>query len=169
MGTHCSCYMGRDPRKPVFRVSDKGRLKPVSSAKETSRKIEISREASLDMILSKTRITKVLIRLRRCAGWSVPLLFANYRRQVFSRRGPYSHVILCRKYGFWFYWKAQKKHFAVRSKVVALLLLIYCNTPKKLEGYRFGVFRPHFFVHPEPYLSIRGFFWALKIYAKNYG
>ena len=29
------------------------------------------------MILSNERITKVLIRLRRCADWSAPLLFAN--------------------------------------------------------------------------------------------
>ena len=29
------------------------------------------------MILSNTRITKALIRLRGCAGWSAPLLFAN--------------------------------------------------------------------------------------------
>ena len=29
------------------------------------------------MILSKKRITKVLIRLRGCAGWSAPVLFAN--------------------------------------------------------------------------------------------
>ena len=42
------------------------------------------------MILSNKRITKVLIRLRRCAGWGAPLLFANHRRQVFSRHGPYS-------------------------------------------------------------------------------
>ena len=41
------------------------------------------------MLLSKKRITKALIRLRGCAGWSAPLLFANHRRQVFSRRGPY--------------------------------------------------------------------------------
>ena len=40
------------------------------------------------MILSKKRITKVLIRLRGCAGWSAPVLFANPRRQVFSRQGP---------------------------------------------------------------------------------
>ena len=38
---------------------------------------EISLEASLDMVLSKTRLTKALIRLRRCAGWSAPVLFAN--------------------------------------------------------------------------------------------
>ena len=41
------------------------------------------------MILSNKRTTKALIRLRRCAGWSVPLLFANHGRQVFSNRGPY--------------------------------------------------------------------------------
>ena len=50
--------------------------------------IEISPEASLCMILSKNRITKALIRLCGCAGWSAPVLFANHRRQVFSRRGP---------------------------------------------------------------------------------
>ena len=44
------------------------------------------------MILSKKRITKALIRLRGCAGWSAPVLFASPRRQVFSRRGPYSIV-----------------------------------------------------------------------------
>ena len=41
------------------------------------------------MILSKRRITRGLIRLRRCAGWSAPVLFANPRRQVFSQRGLY--------------------------------------------------------------------------------
>ena len=54
---------------------------------ETSLCIEISPVESL--FLSKNRITKVLIRLRGCAGWSAPVLFTNPRRQVFSRRGPY--------------------------------------------------------------------------------
>ena len=40
------------------------------------------------MELSKKRITKGLIRLRGCAGWSAPVLVANTRRQVFSPRGP---------------------------------------------------------------------------------
>ena len=44
--------------KAVFRVSDKARLKPVSSATETSYKIESSLVATLDMILSKKQITK---------------------------------------------------------------------------------------------------------------
>ena len=40
------------------------------------------------MILSKKRTSKALSSLRGCAGSSAPLLFANPRRQVFSRRGP---------------------------------------------------------------------------------
>ena len=81
--------MGCDARKPVFGVSDKLRCKPACPATETSKKIEISLVASLDMILSNKGITKALTSLRRCAGWSAPLLFTNSRRQVFSRRGPY--------------------------------------------------------------------------------
>ena len=64
------------------------RFKPACSATETRWKIEISLVTSVDMMLSNKRITKALIRLRGCAGWSAPLLFANLRRQVFSRRGP---------------------------------------------------------------------------------
>ena len=81
--------LGRDARKPVFGVAEKARLKPSCSSTETSWKIGISLVLSLDMILYNTRITKALIRLRGCAGWSAPLLFANHRRQVFSRRGPF--------------------------------------------------------------------------------
>ena len=77
-------YMGLVATKPVFGVSDKVSFKPAYSATETSKKNEISLVASLDMVLSKTRITKA-IRLRRCAGWSAPVLFLNPRRQVFSR------------------------------------------------------------------------------------
>ena len=50
---------------------------------------------SLDTILSNYRISKALIRLRECAGWSAPWLFANHRRQVFSRRGPYDSRFDC--------------------------------------------------------------------------
>ena len=71
--------------KTVFGVSDKARLKPVSSATETSQNVEISPVASQDMILFNKRITMALIRLRVCAGWSALVLFANPRRQVFSR------------------------------------------------------------------------------------
>ena len=41
------------------------------------------------MILIEKRIAKALIRMRGCADWSVPALFANLRSQVFSRQGPY--------------------------------------------------------------------------------
>ena len=39
-------------------------------------------------ILSKKRITKALIRQCGCAGWSVPVLFANPRRQIFLASSP---------------------------------------------------------------------------------
>ena len=81
--------MGLDMRKPVFGVSKKESFKPVSSVTETSKKIEISLVASLDMVLSNMQITKALFSLRGCAGWSGPVLFTNPRRQVFSHQGPY--------------------------------------------------------------------------------
>ena len=40
-------------------------------------KNEVSLVASLGMLLSEKQITKALINPRGCAGWSVPLLFAN--------------------------------------------------------------------------------------------
>ena len=46
------------------------------------------------MRLYKTQITKALIRLRGCAGWFAPVLFANPRRQVFLCRGP-KFCVLC--------------------------------------------------------------------------
>ena len=41
------------------------------------------------MKLSKKQTTKVLIRLRRCAGWSAPVLLATPRRQGFSGQTPH--------------------------------------------------------------------------------
>ena len=64
--------------KPVFGVVDKLELKPASKATETRYLIEISLVASLDIIVSKKRLTKALVSLRGCAGWSAPLLFANH-------------------------------------------------------------------------------------------
>ena len=63
--------------KTCLRGSNKARLKPVSSATETGLNIENLLVASLDLIISNKRITKALIRLRGCAGWSAPLLLAN--------------------------------------------------------------------------------------------
>ena len=87
---HNNKKVGLVARKTVFGVSEKGSFELVSSATETSKNIEIPPVASLHMILFKKQITKALIRLRGCAGWSAPVLFANHRRQIFLRRGPYS-------------------------------------------------------------------------------
>ena len=54
-----------------------------------ARKIEILPVARLNMVLSKNQITKALIRLHKCAGWSAPVLFPNPRRPVFSHQGPF--------------------------------------------------------------------------------
>ena len=64
--------MGLLATKPVFGVSNKAKLTPVSSLKN-----KISAATSLDMILSKKQITWALISLCGCTGWSAPLLFAN--------------------------------------------------------------------------------------------
>ena len=58
--------MGLLLTKPVFGVSDKARFKPVSSATETSYKIENLLVASLHMIISNMLITKALISLWGC-------------------------------------------------------------------------------------------------------
>ena len=65
---YCDVYYNRPRRGEtcLFGVSDKARLKPVSSAIETSQKIELSPVASLDMILLKQQTTKVLISLSGC-------------------------------------------------------------------------------------------------------
>ena len=59
--------MALDATKLVLRVPNTCKV----------RLIEISLRASLDIIISNKRITKTLIRLYRCLGWSVPLLFTN--------------------------------------------------------------------------------------------
>ena len=43
--------------------------------------------ANIATLLSMKQITMVLIRLRKCPGWSVPLMLAC-QSQVFSRRSP---------------------------------------------------------------------------------
>ena len=59
-------------------VSDQVRLKPACSATEASMKFEILVTETIDITLSRQRTTKALIRLRGCAGWSVPLLLLAY-------------------------------------------------------------------------------------------
>ena len=64
-------------------VTDQARHKPACAA------TEISAIESRDIILSKQRITKALIRLCGCAGWSESLLFAYDIRHIFN--GP-AHI-----------------------------------------------------------------------------
>ena len=74
---------------PVFGVSYKSRGSNQSpQIQRLARILKFLPVASLDMILSSKQITKVLISLRRCAGWPAPLLFANPQRQVLLRWGP---------------------------------------------------------------------------------
>ena len=44
------------------------------------------------MVLYKTRITKALIRLRGCAGWSAPVMFANPPKTGFLASRPISYA-----------------------------------------------------------------------------
>ena len=53
----------------------------------------LSLVASLDMVLSKKRVSKALTSLPGCTGWSGPLLFANPQRQVFLCQGPFNSSI----------------------------------------------------------------------------
>ena len=67
-------------RKPVFGVCDQGTLKPACAVTEASYRLEISDIKSRGIILSRQRTTKVMIRLRGCAGCAdaqaAPLLLA---------------------------------------------------------------------------------------------
>ena len=82
-------YIWASPRQnlsngfPTKRVSNQS-----PQLQRLARKL-ISPVASLHMILSKMRITKALIRLCGCAGWSAPVLLSKPWRHVFSRQGPY--------------------------------------------------------------------------------
>ena len=79
------------------------------------------------MILSKKRIIKALIRLRGCAGWSAPVLFANPRRQVFSRRGPYN---ICTLHVCWLRNEIKSRivgHLLqLKHKISAVVILVLC-------------------------------------------
>ena len=76
-------------RKPVFGVSDKARLKPVSPATETNWKFKISLVVGLDVVLSNKEITKELLRMHGCTGWSSPLLLPTFEDRFLTSRGPF--------------------------------------------------------------------------------
>ena len=77
-------------------IFDQVTFKPACSATEARENLETLDIASIHIILSKQRTTKVLIRLRGCTGWYAPLLFAWYYaiRHIFTWRGPHVHVSL---------------------------------------------------------------------------
>ena len=83
----CVCflsnYMSLVTKNPVFGVSNQVRLKSACSASETSHRLKILDIETRGIIISQQRITKTLIRLCGCAGWSAPLLFA-YGKNRFS-------------------------------------------------------------------------------------
>ena len=62
-------------KKPVFEVCDQVRHKQTCTATEARWRLEISDIETRGIILSRQWTTKVLIKLGRCAGWSVPLIF----------------------------------------------------------------------------------------------
>ena len=74
-----SLHMGLVATKPVFGVSDKALLKPVSLAAET--KLEY-----WNFAYSKFRYDPFQKWMR---SWSAPVLFTNHESKVFSRRGPH--------------------------------------------------------------------------------
>ena len=84
---------------PTKRVS-----KQPPQLQRPARKLKFHLQQVYMQYFGKKRITKALNRLRRCAGWSAPVLVANPRRQVFSRRGPnfcpYLHLLSCVCYVF---------------------------------------------------------------------
>ena len=63
-------------RKPVFGICDQVRFKPACAATEARYRLESSDIESRGIILSRQWTTKELMRLRGCADWSAPLLFA---------------------------------------------------------------------------------------------
>ena len=61
--------MSHVTRKPVLGVCDQYRLKPAFSATEAGKSHGFAGVATIDIILSRQRITEMLIRLRRWSGW----------------------------------------------------------------------------------------------------
>ena len=76
--------------KPVFKVCEQVRHKPACTTTESTYRLEIS-DTELEVLyyLGRKQQTKALIRLGGCAGWSVPFLFTNGKKQIFSWHGLY--------------------------------------------------------------------------------
>ena len=118
------------PRQNVsLGVSDQARHKPACAATEASWSLEISALESRDIVLSKQQTTKVLVRLRECAGWSAPLLLAYDIRHIFLWPGSivllYS-IIINLGHHFLFFWftNSADPNFSKTGIKIELLLLI---------------------------------------------
>ena len=125
-------------------VSDTNR--PAQPQKLAS--LEISAIESKDIILSKQRTTKALIRLRGCAGWSAPLLFAYDIRHIFSWPGSNKRwrngrksvaVVIIQSFGCWLFfffflnWGNKGCNFAICSSktlviVIKKMRVVKCNS-----------------------------------------
>ena len=90
--SHLSCNTAK-PTKWCEPRHDKTYLWEFPTRPDTNRPAHTQKLARVlkfriyNLVLSKQRTTKVLIRLRRCAGWSAPLLFAYDIRHIFSWPG----------------------------------------------------------------------------------
>ena len=119
------------------------------------------------MVLSKKRITKALIRLRGCAGWSAPLLFATLRRQVFSWRGPNNKRDLT-----WCIWRVPQFFIITIYDIIRThnLISTYRAHPSwncclLLASAAYIHFRLHFFMEENSNYEP----WSDCIYCKQYG
>ena len=79
--------------------------------------LEISTIARRGIILCRQRTTKVLIRLRGCAGWSTPLLFA-YGINRFSLDVPQIY------YCSYFFTNALESYPFIKQDMFSILLII---------------------------------------------
>ena len=84
------------------------------------------------MMLSQKQITKALINLHGCAGWSAPLLFASPRRHVFSRQVLYMGLPMLSLLSYKFRYKVLRS--IVRS------LIITSNLSMPLRSLTMNVF-----------------------------
>ena len=111
-------------------------------------------ERALHMILSEKWIKKVLIRLRGCASWSAPVLFANPRRQVFLRRGPFDTSQGCKSRGHFMWLKRHFNHVRILKipKVGALATFVFF----KSKVFHRGPFLPPFRSNRGPIASRQG-------------
>ena len=128
------------------------RHKPACAATEASWSLEISAIESIDIILSKQRTTKALIRLRECADWSAPLLFAYDRRHVFSCPGSYGklNILMQISSKFWRYCDFMfSKWLPIEAAILKLSLKLNYETQfisqKHAYTYTFDTYNLCFF------------------------